>query len=310
MAVDGLTPREILGLPVVRDIVVGDFGRDAAVAYVRLAAEEERVLLRHHLDAAGLPFLDEYRRVMPYTLCDIAAFKRDAITRDAQTHGHLTDSVLVGLGGGAELTEEVFRNVTRSVIAQALLIASQGASHLRAAIPCNRLSDLAEYIDRKVGDTELIASVSHAIQCTPPQRAVSVVERLECIPVTRSVVDYVGRLGTDAVLLLGSAEVRELYQRECESRAINSLPITGATQRLIDELIVLSVGGHTAEVEQARQTLARDVVSPAKQDVAELVVVEACTDFTLGLGLSSLEVYATDMIERWYADLADGGRKR
>ena len=93
-----LTPSELLRSAPTYDVIIGDFGRDATIEYLRLASAYEKLLLAPVLASKQLPFYDEYRKSMYNVISDIAFLKSPAIRASADQLGHLTEDILVGLG--------------------------------------------------------------------------------------------------------------------------------------------------------------------------------------------------------------------
>ncbi len=90
---------ELLRQPVVYDIVVGDFGRDAAATYFQLVAKLEREsIVSFLLPDGGVHFFDEYRRIMSCLISDVEYVKRSYIREAAERDG-TDDSILVGVRG-------------------------------------------------------------------------------------------------------------------------------------------------------------------------------------------------------------------
>ena len=88
---------QLRDLPTTYEVVVGDFGREAATRYLALLAEEERMFLSRLLATQDLPFLDEYRRIMFGHVGDVDFLKQATIRRVWSVIGHLTGEVLVAV---------------------------------------------------------------------------------------------------------------------------------------------------------------------------------------------------------------------
>lgn len=105
---------------------------------------------------------------------------------------------------------------------------------------------------------------------------------------------------TPQLLLLGAEGALEIYDRISGTYGVEVLHIRADEQNLIDEAVVASIGGDPIEVERCRQRLRRELISPREEQHGQLTVVEACTDFSFGLGVSSLELFAEDLVRSCY----------
>lgn len=293
---------DLLRMPITYDIIISDFGRDATIEYLRLVATNEKRLIKKILEKDGHEFFDEYRRIMFTVVGDLAFFKETAIAESASRIGCLTEDILIGLGSSS-MSKEFVDRVSLSVIQEVLAAMDRGHQRFRVMIPCNGLSVLAKKIEeiicsadeleRILADYSPMRSDSHKIAATP----ISV----QTVPtaVMRHLTKAQNLPETLQLLVLGTRGVNGIYESLTESKSTRILPLTDREYQLIDKAIVASIGGDLNEIELCRKRVQEELVQP-HGGLSNLVVLEACTDFHLGLGLSSLEVFAEAMVADCY----------
>jgi len=293
-------PAAVLRLPVIHDIVIGDFGRDATIEFLKRVSAGERDLILEWLDTDEHPFFDEYRRIMWTVLADIAEFKRETIAAVAK-HGALTTEVLVGVGGSTSVAVEVYERVTEEALARAAFLARRGETAIRVLIPCNRLSDLAEHISARARSAEWLAGLRrrHGLDLDLDQERA--VRSIRVLTVVESVTNVLKRAGCRRALVLGSAEVRALYATALGRAGIACLELNESQQREVDSSIVLAIEGTSAARTEAARRLRSDVIRPVVGPGDDVAIVEACTDFHLGVGIDSLDVFARDAVMDAYS---------
>ena len=114
-------------------VVLGDFGRDAALNFCALLSRFERELLQQLI--AG-PFFDEYRRLTPTLVGDLPFTKAVALEGAAWP---LDSRVLVGFPGGLAQDEVTPRLAVLMLEALRGPVA-RGATEALVLLPCNTLS--------------------------------------------------------------------------------------------------------------------------------------------------------------------------
>ena len=296
------TTSDLLTAEITYDIIVSDFGRDAALEYLRLAAAAEKRTIVAALGPSGHAFFDEYRRIMFTAVGDIAFFKEKAIRDSVSQHGYLTEDILVGDGLSPFTTEFVDR-VAVTVAQEALAAIDRGHRHLRVAIPCNGLSNLATAIGRLISSEEELVRLAQAFDLST-----SSLVRVGAAPIPiRTVPEAVVRQLADQrpgshqnLLVLGTRGANAIYGALTDSDSIRVLPLDDSEFELITRAIVSSIGGTRADVAQCREQLDHTIIRARRDDLENLVVLEACTDFHFGLGLSSLQLFAEAMVEECY----------
>ncbi len=298
-----LTPRDVLEAPVTYDLIVSDFGRDAAIEYLKLVAARERRLIEPILRGAGCEFFDEYRRIMFTVIADVAFFKRSAIANSTKNCGYLTEDILVGVGA-TPISRDFVDRVAISVVQEILAALGRGHELLRVAIPCNGLSVLAQEVARIISsEMELSRIVGvYAPGMLDFSRIATARIRVRTVP--EAVVQHLAagqEPGRHAhLLVLGTRGTNAQYELLTNSSALIALPIEDAEYELIERSIVASIGGDLKEIAKCRERLGEELITPRRRLFEDLIVLEACTDFRLGLGVSSLELFADAMVADCY----------
>ena len=267
-------------LPVTYDVVIGDFGREAATRYLNVLAVEERSLLSKLLVAEGLPFFDEYRRIMFSHVGDVSFLKGPMIGHVWETRGHLTDEVLVAVSGHAVQPELVMAMV-RVIRGETMSALTRGHQRVRATIVCNTLSDALEDAVRIVNEDLALTG-----------------GRVTAHGVVGSSVATLARHGMldRTYAVIGTEPTRAQYGQ----LGMKVLSFTGQQQAVIDEAIVASIAGKPSVARAYLESL----VASLRRDQPGLVVLEACTDLNVGVGLDSVRLMAEHMVHECYGSLA------
>ena len=293
---------ELVRLPVTYDIIIGDFGRDATIEYLRLMAAYERSVLEPVLRREGREFFDEYRRIMFAVLGDLAFFKKPAIAASVQGRGYFTDAILVGVGFTPP-SADFIENVAISVVYEVVAALAKGYERLRIAVPCNGLSALATEVGRILrSESELHKlTSSRGLRILDIGQVVAAKPTVHTVP--ESVMAHLVRRSERAssVLLLGTQGTNAIYRELASSQNVRVLPISDVEYAVINRAIVAAIGGDPDAIASSRQQLRSAVIEQHEATCPDLVIVEACTDFRLGLGLSSLELFAEAMVADAYS---------
>src|SRR3989344_8912231 len=88
---------QLLNSPKIFDIIISDFGREAAVKYVRSMAAHEREIIYARLKTSRHKFYDEYRKIMFVLVGDIAYYKESMIEK-YKDKKYLDSGILIGIG--------------------------------------------------------------------------------------------------------------------------------------------------------------------------------------------------------------------
>ncbi len=302
-----LTAASLFEVPVTYDIIVSDFGRDAAIEYQRLIAEQEKRLINTVLANENLDFFDEYRRIMYSVVADIAFLKKDEIRSCVQKQGFLTDDILIGVGANKGMSQDFIDRIGYTVIQNLLIAASRGYKRIRVMIPCNTLSGLTRQIGEMISSKETIKYFANKFNYLPPTLDLLDNVNISMHTVVESVIQYVMRQkhldGNIELLVLGTRGTNQLYTFFAQKYPISVLPIENKEYTLIDQTVVASIGGDREKIVACSNRLQTDIVTPRIGNHNNLFVLEACTDFHLGIGTSSLEAFASEMVFDCYHSL-------
>jgi hypothetical protein len=297
-----LNPRDLLGGPVTYDLIISDFGREAAIEYLHLAARYEKQLIDSILRVGGYRFFDEYRRMMFTLIGDVAFFKEAMIADSTSRDGFLSETILVGVGF-SPASRDFIKRVTISIAQEALAALGRGHQRLRVAIPCNGLSYLAKEVVRIINsDVELRLLLEESNSGIQPNQIRLPPISVHTVP--EAVVHHLAGIqqaGENIYLLvLGTRGAHAQYELLTNSTTINVLPIADHEFELLNRSIVAAIGGDPEEVTRSREQIRVELIEPRKRLFNNLVVLEACTDFRLGLGLNSLDLFAQAMVADCY----------
>jgi len=293
---------DLLDLPLVHEIVIGDFGRAAALDYMRFACVRERALIRSRLKSDELEFFDEYRRLMFTVLGDVGFYKAELIAQTRQTHGHLTREVLIG-GGMTPVTSDIVERIAVTVAHAAASARARGYERVQLALPCNALSDVATGLREVLATPQTMDELFGRSRWPTPDPDLILGSELSVRTVPESVLTVLSKeaaVTAPRLLLLGAEGALEIYGRLSDDYGVLIVPIDTEQQTLIDDAVITAIGGDEAELRRSRDRLRQELIEPAKEAFGELTVVEACTDFSFGLGVSSVELFAEDLINTCY----------
>jgi hypothetical protein len=297
-----MRPRVLLEAPVTYDIIIGDFGRDATIEYLRLMAASEKELIGSILHRQH-EFFDEYRRIMFSVIGDVAFFKRPAIADHAANVGFLTEDILVG-AGFTPMSSDLAGRVALSVAQEALAAFDRGYRRLRVALPCNGLHGLAKEVGRLLHSIVELRALfnSHDLVSSDFERLAAAEITIHTVPeaALRRLVASREPDGVTNLLVLGTPGANAIYAELADSSDIKVVPMNSDDYTLISQAIVASIGGDPAVVTHCREQLQMRLIAPLAAQFEGLVTLEACTDFRLGLGLSSLQLFADEMVADWY----------
>lgn len=288
--------------PLTFDVIIGDFGREAAVRYAALIVEEERQVLGAELAARGLPFFDEYRRLMFTLVADIAYLKRGMIDRTWAAHGQLTDDVLIAIKSH-DVPSDLKAAITELVQMEVQAGLQRGYQRVRVVLPCNSLSDVLDDAVQ-LGTAHLSLSDIWQTRAGPNQMVLD--RKVSAHGVIQSAIDHLsmtGAINSSPYLVLGSSMARDQYKLLGSHLGLEVLPLTVHQQAAIDAAVVACIDGGSAALEMARRSLIEQVIEPNRRSFPDLVILEACTDFEFALGLDSVRLLAKRMVFECYRGL-------
>jgi hypothetical protein len=242
------------------------------------------------------------------TLADVNYFKRDAIAASTSRKGFLEQDILLGVGF-SPITAAFEKLLLGAITREAEAAVQRGHRRIRVLLPCNGLSVVYDAV------TEGLSSISLGVPNTVGLMSRSSVTafgnvdiRMHTVPesVIRSFVSGARKDRFVHLLVLGTPGVNDIYKIAGRARDIAILPLGQEDYALISEAIVGSIGGAPAEIRRCRAEITEKIIRPRAKAFPSLVVVEACTDFELGLGVSSLKVFAHTMVAEAYQSTTEG----
>ncbi len=267
-------------------VVLGDFGRDAALRFCASLARAERRHLVRGLPE-GAPFFDEYRRLTLALVGDLPFVKAPVLERFVRRGERLDERVLVGFPGGPDPRDVEERLAALAMEAMAGPL-QRGVRRITVLLPCNTLAPVSWALRARFAADETLARAVESVQLSFPT-------------VPEAVLEAARADGGEAVLPLGTHGIDETY-RAAAQRLGSNLTVTSADAR--QEGTVLEAIGAAIEGGERRQRAQRaleDLVDEARGRLGEgLVAVEACTDLDYGVGLDSNGTYARAVVGATY----------
>ncbi|MDP7111625.1 MAG: hypothetical protein QGH45_06670 [Myxococcota bacterium] len=291
--------------PPVPVVVLGEFGRDAALRFCRVLSFRERERIQAALPA-GEPFLDEYRRATLTLVGDLPYVKEAQLDRYRREQRILDDQVLVGFPGGPQPGDVAPR--LGVLLLEALAgPAARGATRAVVALPCNTLAPVSWALDCAFVDAPSVRRLlvdAGAAGRTDLDRAVAAVSAMDLrFPsVPTAVLTEVGKDTSAMALPLGTLDIVEIYGQARRRRASAPEVVApdAAGQRAVLTAIQACLAGDDGERARATDAL-RGAVARAETGVGGRVVpIEACTDLRLGLGIDSTATYADAVLAAVY----------
>jgi hypothetical protein len=289
------------------DVVVSDFGRESAIEYLRLAAVIERRIIQSQLDEPNSEFYDEYRRIMFVLVADLAYFKQPQI-RQLLASGHLSPEILLGLGGDV-IPEDIRDRLARTIIEQICFAMIREYNNIRIVIPCNTLSSIGPFLKDLLGDEEKtrmfftdLFGMDLLSKALPRWHDTT----FQVCTVPGIILDELRDRHKDSpqLLVLGTPATVDTYISEIaklgDSWKNKVCSLTGAEQQLVNETIVAAIGGDANTLRHMGQRIENEIISHYRANHGNLMVIEACTDFNLGLGLNTREVFVERLVRDAY----------
>lgn len=294
----GSAARFILESPGTYDIIIGDFGRRAAIRLLLFVEELERRILRLVLNDVGVPFYDEYRRISFSLVGDVRSLK-DEIIRDAVLRrGELDDAVLIGVDG-APVPDLLLEKLVELCAYEAACAFDRGHRYVRVCFPCNTLSKAAKQVVNSLNSHSTLkrylgSSGSFGMR------------ELEAVTVVEANVRLLIEDGVDCgngVIALGTRLTNETYVDVFERHGVRVLQLSEMQYAVIDDCVTASISGSEERLNKSREKLQRDVVGKLQERAPKALVLEACTDFEFRLGVNSLHNMARWMVRNTYRQL-------
>ena len=290
----------------VHAVVVGDFGREAAIRFCSLLAAVERERVRAEL---ATPFFDEYRRLSLHLVCDLTYLKAGQLAPYRAADRAVDRRILAGFDGGLSVEELVPRigALLFETLAGAM---GRGARRALALAPCNTLAPACWALEERFGRpgtiVETLLEAGREVCLAERDSAVRLVEQMQVsfISVPEAVVRTAERAGAKALLPLGTSGIGEIY-REAVRRSGSGIRLVlpdGPGRAAVLRTIEASVDGERCELAASRSEVLALVDRCRQRHGGDLLVVEACTDLDLGLGLDSTRAYAEAVVDAAYGE--------
>jgi hypothetical protein len=293
---------KILSAEKVFDIIVGDFGRDASIEYLRLVSQKEKEVLQCLTSIEDCEFFDEYRLIMFALIANIGFLKQSRISEYIHDRRVLDQNVLIGLGASFDLVD--FEKRLAFLVAENIMLAiSNGYRRIRITLPCNTLSDLLLRVKALLLNKERIDEIRREFNSNFPSYEVLASATVSWHSVADAVVEQItlqGDLIHKSIVVLGTRGTNDLYKTRFTPLGWNCIELLPSHYELIDQTVVASIHGGAARIEECVRLLKEHIVRPVQKLHREVLILEACTDFHLGLGSSSLELLARHMISNCY----------
>lgn len=284
---------KILNTDLYYDLIISDFGRNAAVRYLTLLEKLEEKKIKQQLDPLKLKFYDEYRRIMFNMIAEIYTFKQHEIEDQISRLNLINENILIGVGG-TEMSSFFYDAFLKRVLTIIATIPEAIYKEVRVSIICNSLSPLIEDIVAKLNSTSTLKLEVERLGL--PEEIVDQVSKftIKSRTLPKSAIN---QLGTDApYLILGLKNAAKYY---ADYKAIDIIKLTDKEYKILDQAVVSSVSNDDSLIEQSRLQL-KDIVDKYSQIHAKMNIIEACTDFQFGLGNDSIALFAKDMVEEVY----------
>ena len=297
----------ILKYPYFYDIIISDFGRAAAIEYIRSVAElEQRTIQRHFIDK-GSAFYDEYRRIMFAFIADTGYFKNRQIN-SAIPKGKFDSDILIGFKGEA-LPDDIRDRIAIAVVEQIYLALNKGYKNIRIIIPCNTISPLGHYIYDLIRNPEEFNSImtqNSGVSPSSPVFSLLANAILSVYTPPALVIDEIrkGHAGKVSILVFGTPATVQIYKslilKLGLEKQLTVLPLESGEQELINQVIEAAISGDTASTDSIKEKIRGRIIVPRQNAADVLRVIEACTDIRLGLGINSLDVLVTRAVNDVY----------
>lgn len=264
------------------DVVIGDFGRRAAVRFVAQCELHEFELLSHLVDETST-MRDEHRRWSFELQCDLAYFKN--LDEGFLPRGEIGPEILIGYGPG-DHSEVLQRIVSLASDACERVKRRCPTRSLRVVVPCN---SLYVHLPRVIGPAGTIGVIT-------PQVAVLSEFALYDEPV--------------AVMPLGTSDAISGYEDLASEWSDSSLSVVRPSEELtlrVAEYVQLEVAGDvTQSMTAAISTRAlAELDTPRLDAYKHKAIVSACTDILIPGTRDSLDALARYVVDSAYAEYQD-----
>lgn len=286
-------------------LVLGDFGRDAAVRFCGTLAAAERAHIQQNLPAdAG--FFDEYRRLTLTLVGDLGYVKGPWLVSHIRQSRLLDKTILVGFPGGPSPAQVQARLGVLALEAMRGPV-ERGCRQVLVLLPCNTLAPVSWGLAANFASPEAIQNMLDEAGWPGDPCVPAFIERLTEVElafptVPEAVIQRVERDGGTHLLPMGTEGIagtyRRVLSRQQSSLKMAALPPGGQGQVL--DAIQAAIAGDSGARRAAREALEglRDRSKAAHGP--GLMAVEACTDLDYEVGLDSNAVYAQEVVRMAY----------
>lgn len=282
-------------------VVLGDFGRDAALRFCTTLASFEREHLLGSL-GPGAEFYDEYRRMLLVLQGQVAYVKEPFLRPFQQSGKALDSSVLVGFDGGLAPADVETRLGILACEAMAGPLA-RGTREVLVLLPCNTLAPVSWALQERFSEpTRLQAMLREAGAGDETLVELAAAARIRFPTVPEAVLLSARQDQHDHVLPLGTLGIAGTY-REAARRLgleLSLLEPDGEEQQVVLRAIEATIAGEVEPRARAEQALRAVVSRHSAGQAGRVLAVEACTDLNYGVGLDSNTAYARLAVELVY----------
>jgi len=267
-------------------VVLGDFGRDAALRFCASLSRLERRHLTRELPSAA-PFFDEYRRLTLAIVGDLPFVKAPVLEGFSRRGEALDERVLVGFPGGPDPDEVEQRLAVLAMEAMAGPL-QRGVRRVTVLLPCNTLAPVSWALQERFASDPILGAALTGVDVSFPT-------------VPEAVLADAAARGCRAVLPLGTHGIDQTYRRAARRLGVDldvAVPEADEEQTVLEAIgAAIEGGGRRRRASDAMEGL----VAAARRRLGEdLVAVEACTDLDYGVGLDSNLTYAQAVVDAAY----------
>ncbi len=286
-------------------VVLGDFGRVAAVRFVSSLSEREREVITAQL-SPGEPFYDEHRRIAVAFHGDLRFTKELHLAPYLNSGRPLDEKVLVGFPGGPTTDQVEDRLGVMALEAMAGSV-SRGITDVVVCIPCNTLAPVSWSLGDQFSDeAALVEMIARSGMERPDLLPVLPLVARECSvhfpTVPEAAVHRAREEGAGRVLPLGTGKIAHIYREAIRRNDLDLelVDLDDLAHRKVLDAITASIDGSSERRTAARQQLL-DIERTARDAAeTELAVISACTDLDYGIGLDPDQAYARHTVDLVY----------
>lgn len=294
-------------------LVLGDFGRDAALRFCARLAEAERSRIRELLPSDA-SFYDEHRRILLSLVGDLHFVKEPTLGRYRLEGRSFDDGVLVGFPGGVELQSVVVRLGVLALEAMAGPL-RRGIRRAHVYLPCNTLAPVSWALEQRFATADALQEMVREAGLEIWDGLEALIERLTTgevrlrFPtVPGAVIEEAKRQGAERVVPLGTMDIAAVYTEAArrEGGRIRCLDLCEADRQTVRDAIRAALSGKGEQRSAARGELLALKDRLQSSGGERQLIVEACTDLDYGVGLDSVDAYVTEAIREVYGDETGG----